>query len=188
MNLPNKLTVLRIILIPFFVTFMLWDGLPHRFLYALIIFGIASYTDYLDGNIARKRNLVTDFGKFMDPIADKLLICAAYAVFVQLGVCNAWVLILILAREFAVQSLRLVAVGDGKVIAANYWGKVKTVSQMLATIFVMLLLEVSTWAILPDNFPIAVINSVLIWISVVLTVISGVVYMAQNKKFINPSK
>lgn len=179
MNLPNKLTIARIVMIPFFVVFMLWNGLPHRYLVALIIFAIASFTDMLDGQIARKYNLVTDFGKFMDPIADKLLVCAAYITFVQIGVCSSWVVILILAREFAVQSLRMVAATGGKVIAANYWGKIKTVSQMIATIFVMLLLELQT--ILPTTFPAALLCNVLIWISVLLTVISGVVYLMQNK-------
>lgn len=189
MNLPNKLTLLRIIMIPFFVVFMLWEGLAHHYLYALIIFAAASYTDMLDGQIARKNNLVTDFGKFMDPIADKLLVCSAYVVFVELGICNSWVLIFILAREFAVTSLRLVAsVGGGKVIAANYWGKLKTVSQMIATIAVMLLQEVTTWNILPAAFPVALICNILIWISVAFTIISGIVYLVDNKKFIDPSK
>ena len=188
MNLPNRLTFARILLIPFFVGFLLWENSPHHALIALLIFAVASLTDMLDGKIARKYNMITDFGKFMDPIADKLLICAAYTVFVQLGICSAWVVILILAREFAVTSLRMIAAGSGKVIAANYWGKVKTASQMAVTILVLILMEVGSWGVLPPNFPSAIICSVLIWISVALTVVSGAVYLVQNKKFFDSSK
>lgn len=189
MNLPNKLTLLRIIMIPFFVVFMLWTSLPHHYLVALLIFAAASYTDMLDGQIARKHNLITDFGKFMDPIADKLLVCSAYVAFVELGICSSWVVIFILAREFAVTSLRLVAsVNGGKVIAANYWGKLKTVSQMIATIAVMFLQEMASWGILPVVFPTGLICTILIWISVAFTIISGVVYLLDNKKFLDPTK
>lgn len=188
MNLPNKLTLMRIILIPFFVVFLLWEQLSCHYLIALIIFSIASLTDLLDGKIARKYNLVTNFGKFMDPIADKLLICAAYAAFIQLDICGAWVMVLILAREFTITSLRLVAVGEGTVIAANYWGKVKTASQMVVTILVMILRQCVEWAWLPQNAWVSNVCTGLIWISVALTLISGVVYLMQNKKFLNPAK
>ena len=188
MNTPNKLTILRILLVPVFVGVLLWEDCPHRFLIAGLVFGAAALTDMFDGQIARKRNIVTDFGKFMDPIADKLLVCAAYAVFIELGMCSAWVIILILAREFAVTSLRLVAVGGGKVIAANLWGKVKTVSQIVAVIAVMLIQELCYLNWMPVWFPVDLLQQLLIWFSVVLTVISGVVYLLQNKKFIDVAK
>ena len=188
MNLPNKLTLLRILLVPVFVAFLLWESLPKHALYALLIFSVASLTDLLDGKIARKYNLVTNFGKFMDPIADKLLICAAYTAFVQLGICSAWAVILILAREFTVTSLRLVAVGEGTVIAANYWGKVKTASQMTVTILVMALRQCDAWRWIDGGVWMNPLCAVLIWVSVALTVISGIVYLLQNKKFLNPAK
>ena len=190
MNLPNKLTLLRMLLVPVFVVFLLWESCPHRFFIALVIFSIASITDLLDGKIARKYNLVTDFGKFMDPIADKLLVCAAFAAFVELGICSSWVLILVLAREFAVSSMRMIAAGSGKVVAANYWGKVKTASQMAVLIFVMLLQEVMELGWLASVNPtiLLVVQNVAIWVTVVLTVISGVVYLGQNKKFLDYRK
>lgn len=188
MNTPNKLTMLRMILVPAFVAVLLWEGCPHRFLISGLIFAVAALTDLFDGKIARKRNLVTDFGKFMDPIADKLLICAAYAAFLQLGFCSAWVMILILAREFAVTSMRLVAASSGKVVAANLWGKAKTVSQMAAVGVVLLIQELLLLGWLPGWFPSAIVQSAVIWISVVLTVVSGVIYLRDNKKFIDPSK
>lgn len=188
MNTPNKLTVLRMILVPVFVAILLWEGCPHRFLIAGLVFAAAALTDLFDGKIARKRNLVTDFGKFMDPIADKLLVCAAYVAFVQLGCCSAWVVILILAREFAVTSIRLVAASGGKVVAANLWGKAKTVSQMIAVGVVLLVQEFLWLGWLPGWFPAAAVQSAAIWISVVLTVISGVIYLWDNKKFVDPSK
>lgn len=188
MNTPNKLTMLRMILVPVFVAILLWEGCPHRFLISGVVFAVAALTDLFDGKIARAQNLVTDFGKFMDPIADKLLVCAAYIAFVQLGYCSAWVVILILAREFAVQSMRLVAAGSGKVVAANIWGKAKTVSQMIAVGVVLLIQELFLLGWLPALFPSAIIQSIVIWISVILTVVSGVVYLMDNKKFIDPSK
>ncbi|MBQ3969286.1 MAG: CDP-diacylglycerol--glycerol-3-phosphate 3-phosphatidyltransferase, partial [Clostridia bacterium] len=138
MNLPNKLTLLRIILVPFFVASILIEELPFHYLIALVIFSVASITDMLDGKIARKYNMVTDFGKFADPLADKILVISAFACFVQLDIINAVFIILVLFREFAVTSIRLVAVENGKVVAANMWGKAKTVSQMTAVIVVLL--------------------------------------------------
>ena len=130
MNLPNKLTVLRMILVPFFVLALLWP-FPHHFLIALIIFGAASYTDHLDGMLARKHNQITDFGKFMDPLADKILVISALVCFVSLGLCDVWLVLLIIAREFMVTSIRLVAAGKGSVIAANNWGKAKPSVRLL---------------------------------------------------------
>ena len=188
MNTPNKLTMLRIVLVPVFVAILLWDGCPHRFLISGLVFAVAALTDLFDGKIARKQNLVTDFGKFMDPIADKLLVCAAYTAFVQLDYCSAWVVILILAREFAVTSMRLVAAGSGKVVAANIWGKAKTASQMAAIGVVLLIQELLLVGWLPGWFPVQLVQLTVIWISVVLTFLSGVFYLTDNKKFIDPSK
>lgn len=188
MNTPNKLTMLRVVLVPVFVALLLWEGCPHRFLISGVVFAVAAMTDLFDGRLARKHDLVTDFGKFMDPIADKLLICAAYVVFVQLGYCSSWVMILILAREFAVTSMRLVAAGSGKVLAANNWGKAKTVSQMVAVGVVLLLQELRLVGWMPGWFPQELAQELIVWISVALTVASGVVYLVDNKRFIDPSK
>lgn len=125
MNLPNKLTMLRILLIPVFMVFVEWDSLPGHILWAFVIFVAASLTDFVDGYIARKNNMVTDFGKFMDPLADKILVTAALVYFIPLGLAPAWVVILILAREFLVTSLRLIAAGKGIVIAADKWANIK---------------------------------------------------------------
>ena len=142
MNLPNKLTVLRVIMVPFFVFFMLTDvgGAANKWI-ALAIFVIASLTDMLDGKIARKYNLVTNFGKFMDPLADKLLVCSALICFVELDKLPAWMVIIIIAREFIISGFRLVAADNGIVIAASYWGKFKTTFQMLMIIYLVVDLQ-----------------------------------------------
>jgi len=198
-NLPNKLTLLRIILVPFFVASILIEELPFHYLIALVIFSVASITDMLDGKIARKYNMVTDFGKFADPLADKILVISAFACFVQLDIINAVFIILVLFREFAVTSIRLVAVENGKVVAANMWGKAKTVSQMTAVIVVLLfgfVIELCTSGVfnLSDDILskvmeiMNIINQVLLWISAVLTVISGVIYIKDNFEFIKNAK
>lgn len=197
MNLPNKLTLMRIILVPFYIFFLLMPGIPHHYLIALIIFGIASYTDHLDGKIARKYNMITDFGKFADPLADKIMILAALACFVQLDLTNAVVLIVIVSREFMVTAIRLVASSKGKVVAANNWGKAKTISQIVAVLLVMLLqyiLELHTLGTITlsdvgkmTNL-FSVIGEVAIWISAALTLISGIIYMVQNFEFIRNAK
>ena len=194
MNLPNKLTILRVILIPFFVFFLIspfFDGYGNYI--ALAIFIIASLTDMADGKIARKNGLVTDFGKFADPLADKILVLAAFLCFVQLGICDCVAVIIVLFREFSVTSIRLIAASKGKVVAANMWGKAKTVSQMIAIIAVIamqIVLElpevglnfINTATFEPIFF---VVGEILIWISVVFTIISGVVYIIQNRQFIS---
>lgn len=194
MNLPNKLTVIRIILVPFFVAAILID-FPFNYLWALIIFAIASITDMLDGKIARKKNLITDFGKFADPLADKILVLAALLCFVQNGLCDCIAVILILFREFSVTSIRLTAAANGKVVPANIWGKIKTVSQMSAIVIILLLqfiLELintgffgnaELYYTLSPVF--TVVGYVLVWISTVFSIISGVIYILQNKHFIN---
>lgn len=172
MNLPNKLTVLRVCLVPVFVVFMLWDGLGSSAKYvAAAIFIIASATDWLDGYLARKHNLVTDFGKFMDPIADKLLVCSALICLVENGALAAWMVIVIIGREFIISGFRLVASDKGVVIAASYWGKFKTVSQMLMVILLILDLG-GIWN---------TIANVLIWIAIILTVVSLVDYLLKNR-------
>ena len=171
MNLPNKLTVLRVIMVPFFVFFMLTDGGgPANKWIALVIFCVASLTDMLDGKIARARNLVTNFGKFMDPLADKLLVCSAMICMIPLGKLTAWFVIVIIAREFIISGFRLVAADNGIVIAASYWGKFKTVSQMA-----MIIVLIADFGGVFD-----IIGTVLIWVSLILTVVSLIDYIAKN--------
>ena len=179
MNLPNKLTILRIVMVPFFVFFLLADFVPHRYLFALLLFCAASYTDHLDGKIARRDHLVTNFGKLMDPLADKILVMSALICLVKLDLASTVCVILIMLREFSVTSIRLLAVEQGRVIAANNWGKAKTVSQMVAIIAILLLQYVCTFA------PAALaacntIGQVLVWVTALLSVISGIIYFKDN--------
>lgn len=170
MNLPNKLTMLRVCLVPVFVVLMLVDGIPYGNIWAGILFILASATDALDGHIARKNNLVTDFGKFMDPIADKLLVCSAMICLVAQQKLAAWMVIIIIGREFVISGFRLVASDKGTVIAASYWGKFKTVFQMI--MIVMLLYDFGTvWNTLSE---------IVVWITLLLTVISLVDYLRKN--------
>ncbi|RGO27967.1 CDP-diacylglycerol--glycerol-3-phosphate 3-phosphatidyltransferase [Dorea sp. OM02-2LB] len=171
MNLPNKLTTLRVIMIPFFVFFMLTDvgGNANKWI-ALALFVIASLTDFLDGKIARKYNLVTNFGKFMDPLADKLLVCSALICLQDLDRVPAWVVIVIIAREFIISGFRLVASDNGIVIAASYWGKFKTTFQMLMIIVMIMNL----------GGAFDMVGTVLMWIALALTIISLVDYIAKN--------
>ena len=171
MNLPNKLTVLRVIMVPFFVLFMLTDlGGPANKWIALVIFAVASLTDMLDGKIARKYNLVTNFGKFMDPLADKLLVCSAMICLIPSGKLAAWIVIIIIAREFIISGFRLVASDNGIVIAASYWGKFKTVSQMA-----MIIVLIADFGGVFD-----MIGTGLIWVSLILTIVSLADYVAKN--------
>lgn len=191
MNTPNKLTVLRILLTPFFLAAALIE-FPHHYLAALVIFAIASITDYIDGNLARKYNLITDFGKFLDPLADKMLTTAAFLVFIQKGIGAGITVItfIVLIREFLITSLRLISAGKGKVIAANMWGKAKTVSQMFTIVFILAsqyFLTVFTAGEI-TVFVVSILTDVVLWLSAVLTVISGIVYVRQNRQFIDPRK
>ena len=173
MNLPNKLTVLRVLMIPFFVVFMLMDIVPGMDKWiALAIFVVASLTDLLDGKIARKYNLVTNFGKFMDPLADKLLVSSAMICLVEMGRLPAWIVIIIISREFIISGFRLVASDSGIVIAASYWGKFKTVFQMVMVIVMIMDLGPSF----------AVVETILIYVALILTVISLIDYVAKNKE------
>ena len=194
LNVPNLLTIARIIITPIFLAVILMDILPHRFLIACIVFSIASITDAIDGHLARKNNQITNFGKFLDPIADKILTTSALLAFMSMGLCNIWIVMLVLTREFAIASVRMIAATNGVVIPANIWGKIKTVSQMVFTILIMLLGE--TWEILSNTNKIlfeklpdlSLISNGLLWITAILTVISGVIYLNDSKKIIDFTK
>lgn len=180
MNLPNKLTVLRVILIPFFVFFLMAPYFPGYGNYiAVAIFIAASLTDMLDGKIARKYNIVTNFGKFMDPLADKLLVCSALICLVETGQLASWVVIVIIAREFIISGFRLVAADNGVVIAASYWGKFKTTFQMLMVIVLILNIPHPAFVLLGAAFT---------WIALILTVVSLVDYIAKNKDVLKEQK
>ena len=201
MNLPNKLTLTRIILVPVFMIFVSLSQYmtpsynPRWYLIAGIIFAVASFTDYLDGHLARKWHMVTDFGKFADPLADKLLTTVAFIYMMRDGVCSPVVLCIILAREFAVSGLRMVAASakDGKVIAANMWGKVKTVLQMLSIIFYFFGLSFATMSATgveqaARQIIVLSISIVLCWLVAAVTAISGIKYLWDNRSFINTAK
>ena len=191
MNLPNKLTLIRMIMTPFFLVALLLD-FPFHYLIALAIFSVASYTDYLDGSIARKQGIVTSFGKFLDPIADKMLTTSALLGFMVLdiGWGTVWITFIVLLREFVVASVRMVAVSSGgKVIAANIWGKLKTVIQMVAIIFAMTAEQFKALFTFPVlNGILDILTSVFLWISAILCVISGVIYLIDYKEFIDTTK
>ena len=199
MNLPNKLTLTRILLVPVFMIFASLTGLsgiadgsfqPMYYLIAGIVFAAASFTDFLDGHLARKWNMVTDFGKFADPLADKLLTTVAFIYMMRDGVCSPVVLCIILAREFAVSGLRMVAAGakDGKVIAANMWGKVKTVLQMLTIIFYFFGISLTYGNTVLGNLNVWLISDWLCWLVAAATAISGIKYLWDNRSFINTAK
>lgn len=171
MNLPNKLTTLRVIMIPFFVAALLYDGGANQNMryVAAALFIIASLTDMLDGKIARKYNLVTNFGKFMDPLADKLLVCSALICMIELRELPAWMVIIIISREFIISGFRLVASDNGVVIAASYWGKFKTTFQMIGVVLLIF------------NIPaLSTLTTIIVWIALALTVISLVDYIVKN--------
>ena len=179
MNLPNKLTILRVIMIPFFVAALLYDGGANQNMryVAAALFIIASLTDMLDGKIARKYNLVTNFGKFMDPFADKLLVCAALICMIELRELPAWMVIIIISREFIISGFRLVASDNGVVIAASYWGKFKTTFQMIGVVLLIF------------NIPaLSTLTTIIVWIALALTVISLVDYIVKNAGVLTEGK
>lgn len=199
MNTPNKLTTIRIIMAPIFMAILLIDKIPHNYLIALVFFIIASITDLIDGRLARKNHQVTTYGKFLDPVADKILVLSALMGFVQLDITSAWVPLIVVTREFIVTSVRLLASAEGNVIAANIWGKIKTVVQLVAIIAIIsfkaireilvcidisVITDILYWydAIIP------VVSKVFLWISVVMTAWSGIIYVWQNRKYINTTK
>ncbi len=194
LNIPNKLTILRILLTPVFLGVILWEELPHRFVIACLVFSAGAITDAIDGHLARKNNQITNFGKFLDPIADKVLTTSALLAFMSMGLCNIWIVMLVLTREFAIASIRMIAAAGGVVIPANIWGKIKTVSQMTFTIIIMLLGEVyyiladfnaELFAKLPE---LSIISNGLLWITAILTVVSGVIYIKDSIKLIDFTK
>lgn len=176
MNLPNKITVLRACMIPFFLIFMLGEGIPYGKLIAAVIFVVAALSDALDGYLARKHNLVTNFGKFMDPLADKLLVSAALICFVELKLVAAWIVIIIISREFIISGFRLVASDSGVVIAASYWGKFKTAAQMVMSVLLIVNLGGFAWNALEQVF---------IYASLILTVVSLFDYLWKNRKVLS---
>lgn len=179
MNTPNKLTVARMIIVPFLVVFLLtgWGGDANRYI-SLALFVVASVTDWFDGYLARKNNLVTNFGKFMDPLADKLLVCSAMICMIELNRLPAWFVIIIIGREFIISGFRLIAAENGIVIAANYWGKFKTASQMIMIILLILHFD-GIFVTLEQLF---------IWLSLALTIISLITYIWQNKSVLSMQK
>lgn len=192
MNLANKLTMLRIILVPFFAFFMLAaDIVPYSYLWAAILFAIASITDTIDGKVARKYNMITDFGKFLDPLADKVLVVTALICFVQLGWAAAWVVSIIVIREFMVSGVRLVAAGSEKkiVIAANIWGKLKTASTMVAIcVIIGLHIFISFGLFTMESFPVQLISDILMYISCLLTAVSGIIYLYDYREIFKEAK
>ena len=196
MNLANKLTVLRVILVPIFLLGMSTDIIPYGTLIATIIFILASITDKLDGYIARSRNQVTNFGKFMDPLADKLLVTAALITLVGINIIPAWIAVIIIAREFAVSGLRSVAAAEGHVIAASNWGKIKTVFQMIAIVLLLIVANIATTPFIADIINssklliqfFAYVPDITLYIALIITIISGVDYFVKNKSVINTNK
>ena len=182
MNLPNKLTILRTLMIPVFLFFLLTDcaGDYSKWI-AVVVFILASLTDFLDGHIARKYNLVTNFGKFMDPLADKLLVCSALIALVDFDKVAAWIVIIIIAREFIISGFRLIAADNGVVIAASYWGKFKTTFQMLMVIVIIFNINLQLgW--------LNILGTILIYVALVLTVVSLIDYIAKNKDVLKDQK
>ena len=176
MNLANKITILRILMIPIFMVFMLMK-FPYHMEAALVVFLAASLTDKLDGYLARKYNMITDFGKFMDPLADKLLVTGAFVILIQLGRIEAWIVFIILAREFAVTGLRTLAAAQNVIIAASNYGKIKTVTQIIAIVLLLL-----------GNYPFSLIklpmDIIMIYTTLIITILSGLDYFSKNKQVI----
>ncbi|MCR4925597.1 MAG: CDP-diacylglycerol--glycerol-3-phosphate 3-phosphatidyltransferase [Clostridiales bacterium] len=189
MNTPNKLTLLRMFMSPIFLAVLI-ANFSHNFLAALIVFALAAITDFIDGHLARKNNQITNFGKLLDPVADKMLTTAAFLAFMQMGLCNIWIIMVILTREFLILSLRLIASSQGIIVPANIWGKIKTVSQMVSIILVLLLCELSNYisTIVIDGFGFKLFTNILFSVTALFTVISGVIYILEVKKKITFTK
>lgn len=185
MNTPNKITVFRIILVPVFLLCYTAD-IPYRFFISLAVFAIASITDAVDGHLARKNNQITDFGKFLDPVADKMLVTAGLLAFLSEGVCNVWIVMVILIREFLISSFRMISAAQGVVISANIFGKIKTVVQMISFFVILLMLGIGTLISLP--FSIAALSNILLGISAFIGVVSAVIYFKNGLKLIDFTK
>lgn len=191
MNLPNRLTLARIAAVPVFLILLLWQ-FPFHYFAALVIFVAASLTDLFDGRIARSRGLITDFGKFLDPIADKMLTTAALLGFISLGIGfgTVWITVIVLIREFSVSSIRMIAAASGKVVAADKWGKIKTVMQMVGIIMALTFEEfISLFpSLLLVGTILRIAYNIVLWFSALLTVVSGINYLVKNKTFVDPNK
>lgn len=182
MNTPNKITVFRMFIAPvFLVVFFL--NIEHKMLFSALIFALGAITDAIDGHLARKNNIVTNFGKFLDPIADKMLVTAAFLAFMQVGICNIWIVMLMITREFAITSVRLIAAAQGVVIPANIGGKIKTVFQMVSLISIMVIGEINE--VFSLGLPLSVISNVMLGITAVISVVSGLVYLWDSRKVID---
>jgi len=196
MNLANKLTLIRIFLVPVFLVFISKSGIPYGSFIATFIFILASITDKLDGYVARRRNQITNFGKFMDPLADKLLVTAALISLVELHIVPAWAAVAIIAREFAVSGLRSIAAAQGRVIAASWWGKIKTVIQIIAIILLLLKVNIHDSIelkhFITDNYYLkeffTIVPTIMLMVAVVITIISGYDYFKKNKEAVSMDK
>lgn len=187
LNLPNKLTIIRIVLTPVFLFLFFAEFIPQNYLFALIVFAIAAITDFADGKIARSRNIITNFGKIADPIADKILTTTTLLCFMQKNFCSIWVILIILTREFAVSAIRISAASQGSVIPANIYGKIKTVMQMVFSIIILLLITIQSGFSFSIPY-FETISSVMMWILAVVTLVSGVIYIKDSAKMIDFSK
>lgn len=190
MNIPNKLTVSRMLLTPLFLALIMAD-IKHNFWLSLVVFAVAALTDFADGKLARKYDEVTVFGQLVDPVADKMLTTAALLSFLHYGLCNVWIVLIILTREFAVTSIRLIASAQDIVIPANIWGKLKTVCQMVFSLLIIFLAGLdSNYTVFKEYTPIslAFLSHILLWITAILAVVSGLVYALQSKNYIDYSK
>ncbi len=173
MNIPNKLTLLRVIMIPLFIIFLIYDFVPFSDIFAIVLFVLAFFTDWLDGYIARKSNQVTNFGKIMDPLADKVLVASAMVCLNAMGIVSPWITIAILAREFIVSGIRIAAAADGNVVAASMWGKLKTAWQFIAILTALLFMEKN------------IVVDICMWINLILTIFSGIDYILKNKDYLS---
>ncbi len=185
MNTPNKITVFRIILVPVFLL-CFTVNIPYRYFISLAVFALASITDAVDGHLARKRSQITDFGKFLDPVADKMLVTAGLVAFMSEGLCNVWIVMVILIREFLISSFRMISAAQGVVISANIFGKIKTVVQMVSFFVILLLLGIGTLVTLPFKIP--VVSNILLGTSAVIGVVSAVIYFKNGLKLIDFTK
>lgn len=185
MNIPNRLTVLRMVITPIFLAVFLAESIPNHYLWGLLIYGVGCFTDFLDGKIARKQNIVTVFGQFADPVADKMLTTSALLALMQLGLCSIWIILIVLVREFVVTSMRLIASAQGIVIPANIWGKLKTVSQMVFTLIFLLSAHLSDCGVIPADFNLPLVSNIALGITAVLAVLSGIIYIKDAAKVID---
>lgn len=187
LNLPNKLTIIRIVLTPVFLFLFFAEFIPFNYIFALIVFAVAAITDFADGKIARSRNIITNFGKIADPIADKILTTTTLLCFMQKNLCSIWVILLILTREFVVSAIRITAASQGSVIPANIYGKIKTIMQMVFSVIIILLIALQ--GAIGFTIPhFEIISAVMMWILAVITLVSGVIYIKDSAKIIDFSK